>query len=54
MQPLACSYPKIAEDLKVGISGLVDSLVLEVIEVNPATKSVKARAVNTCRHWVRS
>jgi pyruvate kinase len=46
---IACSYPKIAEDLKVGSQILCadGSLVLEVFEVSPATKSVKARAVNT-------
>lgn len=46
---IACSYPKIADDLKVGSQILCadGSLVLEVFELNPAAKTVKARAVNT-------
>lgn len=46
---IACSYKKIAEDLKPGLQILCadGSLVLEVIECVPAEKYVRARAVNT-------
>ena len=46
---IACSYPKIAIDLKPGQQILCadGSLVLEVTECFPESGTVKTRAVNT-------
>ena len=53
---IACSYAKIAEDLKPGSQILCadGSLVLSVVECYPEKKLVKCKAVNTAAIGVRS
>lgn len=45
----ACSYPKLAEDVRPGMQILCadGSIVLEVMSTNPANGTVRARCLNT-------